>query len=342
MAKILITGGTGYIGSHTAIELLQDTRYEVISIDNFSNSSPERLDNIAHITGKTLQNYAIDLCDFAAVESVFAAHQDIVGVIHFAAFMSVEESVQNPLKYYHNNLNSLINVLTCCEKFGVQNVVYSSSCSVYGNVEKLPVSEETPLQPAQSPYANTKLIGEQMIQDFVKNRNIKAIFLRYFNPVGAHISGRNGEYPSNKPFNLLPIVVEVAAGIRKNFSIYGTKYPTRDGTCLRDYIHVSDIAAAHIHALSFLLENKQQVKIEVFNVGSGDGVTVQEMVDAFENVNQLKLTYQYGEARAGDVAAVYADNTKIRNLLKWEIKYNLADMVASAWQWQVYLQQKGL
>lgn len=340
MAKILITGGTGYIGSHTAIELLQDAKYEVISIDNFSNSSPHRLDSIKAITGKALQNYAIDLCDLAATEAVFAAHKDIVGVIHFAAFMSVEESVQNPLKYYHNNLNSLINVLTCCEKFGIQNVVYSSSCSVYGNVEKLPVSEDTPLQTAQSPYANTKLIGEQIIQDFVKNKEIKAVFLRYFNPVGAHISGLNGEYPSNKPFNLLPIVVEVAAGIRKNFSIYGTQYPTRDGTCLRDYIHVSDIARAHTHALSFLLENTNISPIEIFNVGSGEGVTVQEIVDAFENVNGLKLTYQYGPARAGDVAAVYADNTKIRKVLGWHTQYTLADMVASAWQWQLHLQSK--
>lgn len=336
---ILLTGGAGYIGSHTFIELLA-AGYRVISIDNFSNSSPDRLAHITEITGKDAKNYPIDLCNEADLRAVFKKHPDIIGVIHFAAFMSVEESVKNPLKYYYNNLNSLLNILKISEEYGVANIVYSSSCSVYGNPTQLPVSEATPLQKAASPYAQTKLIGEQMIQDFAKNSHANFVMLRYFNPVGAHLSGKNGEYPSNKPYNLLPIIVETAAGIRPSFTIYGHDYPTKDGTCLRDYIHVSDIARAHIAALEFLAEQKNTEKVEIFNLGTGEGITVKEIVDAFEKVNEIALNYTIGEKREGDVAAVYADNTRAKKLLGWKPEVNLEDMMRSAWKWQQELMNK--
>lgn len=332
--KILVTGGTGYIGSHTVIELMT-AGYEVISIDNYANSSPDRIRRIREITGQTLLNYPIDLCDMEATSEVFQKHTDIEGIIHFAAFMSVEESVKHPLKYYHNNLESLHTILSLSKRFGIKHLVYSSSCSVYGNVTRLPVTEFTPLQAAVSPYANTKLIGEQIIEAVAATEiSTNFVLLRYFNPVGAHISGKNGEYPGNKPFNLLPIMVEVADGTRQEFTVYGTDYETRDGTCVRDYIHVSDIASAHILALQYLFEGKNTERIEVFNLGSGNGVTIREMIEAFETVNQLKLRYQFGAKRTGDVAAIYADCTKANKVLGWIPRFTLNDMVKSAWLWQ--------
>ncbi|MBX7240267.1 MAG: UDP-glucose 4-epimerase GalE [Bacteroidia bacterium] len=339
---ILVTGGTGYIGSHTVIELMQ-AGYEVVSIDNYSNSSPDRIQRIYDITGQILTNYPVDLCNQDDTRAVFLKHRNIKGIIHFAAFMSVEESVMNPLKYYHNNLESLGNILSLSRQFGVKNIVYSSSCSVYGNVEKLPVTEETPLQKAVSPYANTKLIGEQMIQDFAgSSKGMNFVMLRYFNPVGAHISGKNGEYPGNKPFNLLPIMVEVADGTRRELTVYGTDYDTRDGTCIRDYIHVSDIASAHIQALEYMFEGKNQQKVEIFNLGSGNGVTLREMIHAFEKVNNVALNYTFGDRREGDVAAIYSDSTKAETRLGWKSRYSLRDMVESAWKWQQVLKQKTL
>ncbi len=333
---ILVTGGTGYIGSHAVIELIK-AGYDVISIDNYSNSSPDRIQRIFDITGLTLTNYPVDLCNLQETREIFLKHKNIQGIIHFAAFMSVEESVMNPLKYYHNNLESLGNILLLSEQYGIKNLVYSSSCSVYGNVEKLPVTEDAPLQKAVSPYANTKLIGEQMIHDFAKKGTAQFILLRYFNPVGAHISGKNGEYPSNKPFNLLPIMVEVAEGTRQKLTVFGTDYDTRDGTCVRDYIHVSDIAEAHILALSFLFEQKNTSSVEIFNLGSGNGVTLKEIIDTFESVNQLSLNYEFGPKREGDVAAVYADCHKANRLLGWNPKFTLRDMMESAWKWHIQL-----
>lgn len=335
--KILITGGAGYIGSHTAIELLESGKYEVISVDNFSNSDEKRIERVQKITGKILQNYVVDVCDANALRGIFEQHSDIEGVIHFAAYMSVAESVANPLKYYHNNLVSLINILACCEAYKVKHFVFSSSCSVYGNVAQLPVTEATPLVKAESPYANTKLISEQMLHDFCKNVPINCIFLRYFNPVGAHISGLNGEYPSNKPNNLLPIVVEVAAGVRKQMTIFGADLPTFDGTCVRDYIHVTDVATAHILALDYLSAGKNEEKLEIFNLGTGKGVSVKQIVESFERVNNLKLNYEYGPARAGDVVAVYADCTKATEKLGWTPQYDMEAMMASAWKWQQQL-----
>jgi UDP-glucose 4-epimerase len=333
---IIITGGAGYIGSHTLIELTF-AGYEVISIDNFSNASPLRIQLVAEITGKTIKNYPIDLCDYSEVRRVFTKYPQAVGVIHFAAYMSVEESVQNPLKYYDNNLNSLRNVLAISEEMGIKNIVYSSSCSVYGNPEISPVSEQTPLQSATSPYAETKLVGEKMIADFAKVSHANFIILRYFNPVGAHLSGKNGEFPSRKPYNLLPVIVEVAAGIRASFTIYGQDYPTKDGTCVRDYIHVSDIARAHISALVYIMAHKNTEQVEVFNLGTGKGVSVQEIVNAFESVNHIQLNYQIGERRAGDVVAVYADNSRAAALLGWSPQVNLEEMMQSAWKWQQFL-----
>lgn len=335
---IILTGGAGYIGSHTAIELLQEG-YEVVSIDNFGNSDAQRIALVKQITSKTYKNYPVDLCDLDAARKVFAKYRHALGVIHFAAYMSVEESVKAPWKYYHNNLNSLLNTWKLCEEYDIHHFVYSSSCSVYGNPQKLPVTEATPLQPATSPYAQTKLMGEQIIAEVSKQSPIKCISLRYFNPVGAHLSGLNGEYPQNKPYNLLPVVVEVAAGIRQKFTIMGTDYPTRDGTCVRDYLHVSDLAQAHLQALRWSVAEQLPGQCEVFNVGSGTGVSVMEIVRAFEEANQLKINYECAPRRIGDVVEIYADTRKVERLLGWKPQISLHDMMRSAWKWQQYLMQ---
>ncbi len=337
MAKILITGGTGYIGSHTAIELLQNTQYEVISIDNFVNSSPETVQRVSEITGKNWKNYPIDLCDFAATKQVFAENPDITGIIHFAAFKSVGESVEFPLNYYANNVISLINILRLCEEFGVKNVVFSSSCSVYGNIEKMPVTEETPIAKAECPYANTKVIGEQMIHDFVKNNDIHAVILRYFNPVGAHISAKIGENPINKPNNLVPVITQTAIGKIPKLRVFGGDYPTRDGSCVRDYIHVSDIANAHTKAIDFLQARKGQHQVETFNLGTGEGITVLEAIQAFETVSGQKLNYEIGARRAGDVVTIYADCTKSMQVLGWQPQYGILEMMQTAWKWEQFL-----
>ncbi|MEL6844015.1 MAG: UDP-glucose 4-epimerase GalE [Bacteroidota bacterium] len=335
MAAILITGGTGYIGSHTAIELIKGGRYEVISIDNYQNSSARTLDRIEAITGKRMINYDIDATDRAAVEAVFEKHPEIAGVIHFAALKAVGESVDKPLQYYANNFGSLINLLHCCEKYEVKGFIFSSSCSVYGNIDQLPVTEASPLAETESPYAHTKLVGERIIQDFTHaTENVNTIALRYFNPVGGDESGLNGEDPVNRPSNLVPVITMVAAGLVPKLTVFGGDYDTRDGSCIRDYIHVTDIAQAHIKAMDYLLEGRNESQYELFNLGSGNGVTVFEAINAFEKITGKSLNYEVGPRREGDVVAIYSDSSHAKERLGWEANRGIDEMMASAWKWQ--------
>lgn len=335
--KILVTGGCGYIGSHTVVDLINHG-FEVISIDNFSNSSPDVLQGIKKILNRDIQNYNIDICDKTALFEVLDTHRDIQGIIHFAALKSVPESVERPVDYYRNNMVSLYNILDAIAYFKFPNFVFSSSCSVYGNVEKLPVSEQTPMGEAQCPYARTKQHGEAVITDFVASKNaIKAILLRYFNPVGAHPSAQIGELPNGIPNNLVPFITQTAIGKLNQLTVYGNDYATRDGSCIRDYIHVMDIAHAHTLAVQYLLSGKQQLSIDIFNLGTGNGVTVLEAIAAFEAVSNVKLNYVIGQRRAGDIAAVYANNDKAKKILGWQLENNLRDMMLSAWEWQKHL-----
>lgn len=335
MTKVLITGGCGYIGSHTAIELLARGSFEVISIDNFSNASPDALQRIETITGRTMQNYAVDLCDASAVHAVFEAHPDIKGVIHFAAYKAVGESVEKPLDYYHNNFLSLINILQACQTYGVRDIIFSSSCSLYGNIKTLPVREETPLSEAESPYAYTKLAGERILRDTaIAYPAMRIVSLRYFNPVGAHESGLNGEAPIGKPSNLVPVITQTAAGIIPKMKVFGGDYDTRDGTCVRDYIHVSDLAEAHILGLEYLMAGRNEQNYEIYNIGSGAGVTVLEAINAFESVAGLALNYEIAPPRAGDVVAIYSDSSLAKEKLGWEPKRDIENMMRTAWKWQ--------
>jgi len=337
---ILITGGAGYIGSHTIIELLETTPFNVISIDNFSNSSVQTFNRIKKITGKKVKNYEVDLCNTKEVEKVLKLEKNILGVIHFAAYKSVPESVSNPQKYYYNNINSLLNVLECCLKFNIHNFIFSSSCSVYGNINQLPVKETSPLGKAESPYAYTKQIGEEILKDYAGAfTKIKTIALRYFNPVGAHMSGLIGESPLNKPNNLVPIITNTAIGKIKQMTVFGKDYPTRDGTCIRDYIHVTDIATAHIKALKLLIDNKNKTDFSIFNLGTGNGVSVLEAIKAFEKVSGQKLNYTIGKKRPGDVGAIYSDNSFTEKNLNWKPKFNLDKMMESAWKWELNLRK---
>ncbi len=332
---ILVTGGAGYIGSHTIIELLETTDFNIVSIDNFSNSSIKVFERIKKITGKSIKNYPNDICNYSEIEKIIEQEHNIVGIIHFAAFKSVPESVSNPYKYYYNNINSLLNVLNCCLKFKIPNFIFSSSCSVYGNIDQLPVNENTPLAKAESPYAYTKQVGEEIIKDFAKaSPSLKTIALRYFNPVGAHTSGLIGELPINKPNNLVPIITQTAIGNIPQMTVFGNDYPTRDGTCIRDYIHVTDIATAHIKAILYLIENKNPQNFSIFNLGTGSGVSVLEAINTFEEVTGKKLSYKIGPRRPGDVAAVYSDTEKSIKELGWNIKYDLKKMMETAWKWE--------
>jgi UDP-glucose 4-epimerase len=335
---IIITGGAGYIGSHTIIELIETTEFNIVSIDNFSNSSPKTFTRIEQITGRKIKNYEINLCDKNEIEKIFEIEKNIIGVIHFAAFKAVGESVENPNKYYHNNINSLLNILECCLKFNVSNFIFSSSCSVYGNLSQLPVKETSPIGKAESPYAYTKQVGEEIIKDYaIANPKFQAIALRYFNPVGAHITGTIGESPINKPNNLVPVITNTAIGKIKEMTVYGNDYTTRDGTCIRDYIHVSDIATAHIKAMMYLIEHKNTGNFSIFNLGTGNGVSVLEAIHSFEKVSGLKLNYIIGPKRAGDVEAIYSDNSFTEKNLNWKPKFNLDQMMESAWKWELYL-----
>jgi UDP-glucose 4-epimerase len=337
MKKILITGGAGYIGSHTIIEILEKHQGEVLSADNYSNSSAETFKRIKDITGKEVMNHVVDLCNAEATRNIFEQHKDIEGIIHFAAYKSVPESVENPLLYYHNNIESLVNVLACARAFKVPYFIFSSSCAVYGNIAQLPVDENTITPKANSPYGYTKQVGEELLKDFSKaNPQIKTVALRYFNPVGAHPSGTIGEVPVQRPNNLVPMITQTAVGKHKEMMVYGDDYDTRDGTCVRDYIHVCDIARAHINALTYLKENKSAPGFSLFNLGSGKGVSVMEMIKTFEKVSEQKLNYVIAKRRPGDVAAIYSNSSLAKNVLDWEPQYSLTDMMSSAWKWELH------
>jgi UDP-glucose 4-epimerase len=336
MEKILVTGGCGYIGSHTIVDLVQNG-YEVISADNNSRSSPAILQGIEKITGQKIKNYNIDLCIFDDTHAVFQENPDIKGIIHFAAFKTVSESVENPLLYFENNLNSLINILHCSAEFNIPYFVFSSSCTVYGNPQEIPVTEATPLQMPQSPYGYTKKMGEQIVQQTVNSMDMKAVLLRYFNPVGAHPSGFIGELPIGKPDNLVPAITQTAIGKLSEMQVFGNDYPTRDGSCIRDYIHVSDIAHAHTLALNYLVAQKNTSNCEVFNLGSGNGYTVLEVIHAFEKVSGIKLKYTMAGRRPGDVIAIYANNDKAKKVLGWSPEFILDDMMRTAWNWELRL-----
>lgn len=341
MSKIMVTGGTGYIGSHTIIEMLKKGDFDVISVDSCIRSTPETVDRIEKITGKHVKNYQIDICEKEKFFSIFENEKDIVGIIHFAALKSVPESVEKPLEYYRNNLESLENVLEACAKFAIPNFIFSSSCSIYGDVEKLPVSEETPVGIPFCPYAHTKQIGEEMIRFFAHvHPQLNSVLLRYFNPVGADMSGLNGELSPDKPNNLMPIITQVGIGKMKQMTVFGTDYDTRDGSCIRDYIHVTDIANAHIKALDFLLKKKNNSNLEVFNLGSGTGITVLEMIRAFEEITGVKLNYVIGGRRPGDVPAIYSNSSKAEKELEWKTEYTLNDIVSSAWKWEQMLKKE--
>ncbi|MBI2269198.1 MAG: UDP-glucose 4-epimerase GalE [Bacteroidetes bacterium] len=334
---ILVTGGAGYIGSHTIIELINEG-YTVISADNYSNSSEKTYERIKKITGADVKHYKVDLCDSALTKKIFTENPSITGIIHFAALKSVPESVEQPLLYYRNNVNSLLNILECMKEFHTRDLIFSSSCSVYGNSDKLPVNENTPIGIIESPYGYTKIVGERIIQDFLKiNLKAKATSLRYFNPVGAHITGQIGEIPANRPNNLVPIITQTAIGKIKEMSVYGDDYKTRDGSCIRDYVHVSDIADAHVKALKFLNEGMQDANYSLFNLGTGNGITVLEAISAFEKISKQKLNYKIARRRAGDVAAIYSDSSKALNLLKWKPKHSIESMMETAWKWEQYL-----
>ena len=333
MAKILVTGGCGYIGSHTLVDLIENG-YEVVSVDNNSRSSASVLKGVEKITGKPVKNYKVDLCNFDDTFAIFQENTDIAGIIHFAAYKAVGESVEKPLMYFENNLNSLINLLKCVQEFGTSWFVFSSSCTVYGEPEQQMVTEETPLQPAASPYGYTKQMGEQILGEFQKAVDSKIILLRYFNPVGAHPSNLIGEMPLGKPQNLVPAITQTAIGKLPKMTVYGNDYPTRDGSCVRDYIHVSDIAHAHTLSIKYLEEERNSSDNEVFNLGTGNGVTVFEAIASFEKASGVKLNYEVGPRRPGDVMAIYANNDKARTKLGWEPKYSLDDMMETAWQWE--------
>ncbi len=337
-STIIVTGGAGYIGSHTIIELLQQTDYNIVSIDNFSNSNSDTFDRIEAITGKRVKNLNVDICNLEALDLALSSVKNPIGIIHFAAYKSVPQSVADPLLYYHNNLGSLVNILKICKKLNISNFIFSSSCSVYGNVDVLPVTEETPFAVAESPYAQTKQMGEEIVSNFTKSEpDFKSVLLRYFNPVGAHTSGLNGEYPRGRPDNLVPYITQTAAGILQKLTVFGGDYDTRDGSCVRDYIHVSDIADAHVKALNYLIENNQKQATSVFNLGTGNGVSVLEAINSFEKVSVQKLNYEVGPRRAGDVINIYANNNFVKQELDWIPKYNLDEMMLSAWKWQLNL-----
>ncbi len=340
MKKILVTGGSGYIGSHTLVDLIENG-FDVISADNNSRSTIGMLEGVEKITGTKVKNYKVDLCNFDETRAIFEENDTIAGVIHFAAFKAVGESVERPLLYFHNNMGSLINILRCIEEFKIPNFVFSSSCTVYGNPDEIPVTEQTPRKNAESPYGLTKQMGEQMIEAFAASNNItNSVLLRYFNPAGAHPSTLIGELPIDRPQNLTPVITQTAIGKIPALTVFGNDYPTRDGSCVRDFIHVCDLAHAHTLAVDFLLKNQNAKNCEVFNLGSGDGITVLESIKAFEDSTGVKLNYTIGNRRPGDVIAIYANNDKAKNELGWAPKYTVNDIMTSAWKWEQYIQHQ--
>jgi len=333
MSKILVTGGLGYIGSHTVVELLAHD-YEVVIIDNLSNSSIEVLNRIKTISQKNPEFIKLDLREKQNVFQFFNTHTNLAGIIHFAASKAVGESVEKPLLYYENNVNTLVYLLQNCKKHTIENFIFSSSCTVYGEPDTLPITEDTPVKPATSPYGKTKKISEEILQDTCSVTPLKTIALRYFNPIGAHDSGLIGELPMGIPQNLVPFITQTAIGLRKELNVFGNDYPTPDGSCIRDYIHVVDLAKAHVVALQRLLSGKNKTPFEVFNIGTGKGSSVLEVVNTFEKVTRKKLPYKIVSRRAGDVIAVYADTTKAYKELGWKAQKTLEEALLSAWKWE--------
>lgn len=333
-AKILVTGGMGFIGSHTVVQLIE-RGYRVVIADNLCNSNRNILGRIVQIAGQEPQFYEIDLCDKQALNELFKKEEDIKAIVHFAALKAVGESVQHPLKYYRNNLISLLNLLEVQELFDVTNLVFSSSCTVYGEPDALPVTEKSPVKPATSPYGNTKQIGEEIIREQCEASKLRSIALRYFNPVGAHESALIGELPIGTPNNLVPYITQTAIGKQEFLRVFGNDYPTPDGTCIRDYIHVDDVASAHIAALERLLNPaSDNASFEVFNIGTGKGNTVLEVIRAFEQASNQQLSFKFVPRRAGDIEKVYADTTVSNSVLNWRAQKDLYTMMASAWEWE--------
>lgn len=337
--KILVTGGTGYIGSHTAVELIEDG-FEVVIIDNLYNSEAEVIDRIARITGIRPYLAVFDICDSDKLNDFFREQNNVEGIIHFAAYKAVGESVNKPLEYYKNNILSLINLLECMKAYQITDFVFSSSCTVYGQPEKLPVSEDAPIQPAVSPYGNTKQIGEEIIRDAVTvNMNIKAISLRYFNPIGAHPSALIGELPRGVPENLVPYITQTAYGLRDELKVFGDDYDTPDGSCIRDYLHVVDLAKAHVTAIKRLIEKKNKSGYEIFNLGTGSGVSVLEAIRSFERATGIKIRYRITGRRAGDIEKIWADPSLANKELGWRTESTLDESMRTAWEWEKYIRK---
>lgn len=333
MKKILVTGGLGYIGSHTVVEL-QNSGFQTVIIDNLSNSSLDVLEGISNITKSPPAFERLDLRIKSDVSDFFKRNQDIEGIIHFAASKAVGESVENPLLYYENNLNTLVYLLQECNGYGIKNFIFSSSCTVYGEPDSLPITENAPVKEATSPYGNTKQISEEILKDTCSVSSLKSIALRYFNPIGAHETAEIGELPAGVPQNLVPFITQTAAGVRKELSVFGDDYPTKDGSCIRDYIHVVDLAKAHVIALKRLLSGENEHQFEVFNLGTGRGSSVLEVVDSFEKTTGQKLNYKIVGRRPGDVIAVYADTKKANEVLGWKAEKTMEDALESAWKWE--------
>ncbi len=332
--KILVTGGTGYIGSHTTVELIEQG-FDVVIIDNLYNSDPKVIDQIQKITGVKPSLEVFDICDQDKLDSYIGKNTDITAIIHFAAYKAVGESVNEPLKYYHNNLYSLVNLLEVMKRYGIPNLVFSSSCTVYGQPEKLPVTEDAPLQPATSPYGNTKQVGESIIKDTTfADKKINAISLRYFNPIGAHPSALIGELPRGVPENLVPYLTQTGYGLREELKVFGDDYDTPDGSCLRDYLHVVDLAKAHVVAIKRLLEGKNKSNYEVFNLGTGNAVSVLEAIKSFERVSGVKLKYKIVDRRPGDIEKIWADPSFANKELGWKTLSSLDEAMKTAWDWE--------
>ncbi|MCH5225511.1 MAG: UDP-glucose 4-epimerase GalE [Muribaculaceae bacterium] len=332
--KILVTGGTGYIGSHTTVELI-NAGYEVVIIDNLSNSNENVIDGIEKITGVRPVFVKGDCTDMATLKKLFEDNPGIKGIINFAASKAVGESVQKPLLYYRNNLNTLINLLECMPEYGVKGIVFSSSCTVYGEPDVNPIDETAPIKTATSPYGNTKQISEEIIEDYVASgAPIKSIILRYFNPIGAHPSGLIGELPLGVPQNLVPFLTQAAAGVRKELTVFGDDYNTRDGSCIRDYIDVVDLAKAHVIAMERMLNGEDHDAIEIFNLGTGNGLSVLELINAFEEATGVKVPHKIGDRRAGDIEQIWAKPDKANNVLGWKAEADIKDTMRNAWQWQ--------
>lgn len=337
--RILVTGGTGYIGSHTVVELIEAGHQPIIA-DNLSNSEESVLEGIRRITGCNVPFYNVDCTELEAFDKVFSDNPDVSAVIHFAASKAVGESVKEPLKYYRNNLLGIINVMECMKRHGVKSLVFSSSCTVYGQPEKLPVTENAPIQPALSPYGNTKQICEEIIRDTVNSCSaLRSVMLRYFNPIGAHESALIGELPLGVPQNLIPYVTQTAAGIRECLTVFGDDYDTPDGSCIRDYINVTDLAKAHIAAVERMENGRQKQNVEVFNIGTGVGTSVFEIIKTFEDVTGVKLNYKVGPRREGDIEKVWADASYANNELGWKAEKSMRETLASAWKWQTTLKK---